>query len=833
MGALGFERWRGRSWGIPLRCLALAATLALLSPVQGQQCLLSQNPEVLQFTDLGANFTVSVVAQTEPGTWGPLYSMVRLFLDAVQPNPFPSGLLRDFLNNSSSISTSQVAKYEAGFVVCAVIAGLYLILMVLTGLIFFIGRWRGRWRGRIERFNKNLVYRRNILILALLLTTLLMLAGVICAFATNQRTTEEMEPSVRVIPNSLQRFRLFLTNIPQAVDLIVAEFSIPKQKVTGDLKTAGQTIGNSLSSQVNITVLPLLMSARKTAEDLQNSVQYLQDLQNTTQNVQQRQAELETALSNHRQKLNLLLINPNCVSCAETLRQVAGLLLVANFSKVPSLDVVSKLEDASKIGMTAVFQKAIQSFNDIPAIVEEKSAEGIQSTLKALDRAETDVRAIAEKFQLDRLISPLSTALSKGEVQCTKYGAEVKRYDYYRWIVGIVLCSVVLLIIACNLVGLSLGLWGLYLRGDPTEETFQGETGASVLISSAGLSFFFSWLLILLVFATFLVGGNVQTLICKSWSNGNIYRFMDEPGNLPPSMNLSKILGLNQNINISSIYQKCKEGAVFWDILPLSNSFNIEDSLNISKYTADFLKNIDNITIDLSDFDMVKTIALFWFSGFSSSGMDQVNYSQFKVEIQAPLVNTSLVNFAAQLESLAANQTDTNIQSQMTAEAAALRQLQAVVVEQAADVAKMNESVQFLSVFSPTVQSLTNKTIEDILRLETFLAVDLQQLLQNETECFARKELEYFVQYVEWVNRTIIQQVATCQPISTSLDNARVAVCENVVNPWNSFWFSLGWCTLFLIPSIIFAVKTSKYFRPIRRRLSSPSSSIAETPLST
>lgn len=35
----------------------------------------------------------------------------------------------------------------------------------------------------------------------------------------------------------------------------------------------------------------------------------------------------------------------------------------------------------------------------------------------------------------------------------------------------------------------------------------------------------------------------------------------------------------------------------------------------------------------------------------------------------------------------------------------------------------------------------------------------------------------------------------------------------------NAFWFCLAWCTFFLIPSIIFAVKTSKYFRPIRKRL--------------
>lgn len=28
----------------------------------------------------------------------------------------------------------------------------------------------------------------------------------------------------------------------------------------------------------------------------------------------------------------------------------------------------------------------------------------------------------------------------------------------------------------------------------------------------------------------------------------------------------------------------------------------------------------------------------------------------------------------------------------------------------------------------------------------------------------------------------------------------------------NSFWFSLGWCTLFLLPSIILAVRLAKFY---------------------
>lgn len=110
-----------------------------------------------------------------------------------------------------------------------------------------------------------------------------------------------------------------------------------------------------------------------------------------------------------------------------------------------------------------------------------------------------------------------------------------------------------------------------------------------------GFSFLIAAPLILLVFATFLVGGNVQTLVCQSWESKELYKvtlpvcsgalrevegtglsgswgglalsllralfslprfqFADTPGNLPPSMNLSQLLGLKKNISILLAYQ--------------------------------------------------------------------------------------------------------------------------------------------------------------------------------------------------------------------------------------------------------------------------------------
>lgn len=51
-----------------------------------------------------------------------------------------------------------------------------------------------------------------------------------------------------------------------------------------------------------------------------------------------------------------------------------------------------------------------------------------------------------------------------------------------RWIGGIALCSVVLIVVICNFLGLALGAYGLSVRDDPSDYESKGEAGATVLM---------------------------------------------------------------------------------------------------------------------------------------------------------------------------------------------------------------------------------------------------------------------------------------------------------------------------------------------------------------
>lgn len=87
--------------------------------------------------------------------------------------------------------------------------------------------------------------------------------------------------------------------------------------------------------------------------------------------------------------------------------------------------------------------------------------------------------------------------------------------------------------------------WGrLTDQGGPRMQNGDGEHGPGhpprsahlnrvppTFLRGVGFSFLFAVPLILLVFSTFLVGGNVQTLVCQSWESGELYEVgLPSPG---------------------------------------------------------------------------------------------------------------------------------------------------------------------------------------------------------------------------------------------------------------------------------------------------------------
>ncbi|XP_030776963.1 prominin-2 isoform X3 [Rhinopithecus roxellana] len=807
--------------------------LALLAPLLGLGLGLSLSQLAAGATDcksLGPaeplTFTPAARARwlaprvRAPGLLDSLYGTVHRFLSVVQLNPFPSvgrgrtrgravaalissawlfpvELVKALLNELASVKVNEVVRYEAGYVVCAVVAGLYLLLVPAAGLCFCCCRCRQRCGGRVKTEHKALACECAALTVFLLLTTLLLLIGVICALVTNQRTHEQMGPSVEAVPETLLSLRGLVSDVPQELQAVAQQFSLPQERVLEEL------------------------------DALQVSMQHLQALNATVVELQAGQQDLEPALQEQRDRLLQLLQEAGCQGdCAGALSRARTLELGADFSQVPSVDhVLHRLKGVPEAKFSSMVQEENSTFNALPTLAAMQMSSVVQELKKAVAQQPEGLRTLAEGFPGSEAASRWAQALQEVEESSRPYLQEVQRYETYRWIVGCVLCSVVLLVALCNLLGLNLGIWGLSAREDPSHPEAKGEAGARFLMAGVGLSFLFAAPLILLVFATFLVGGNVQTLVCRSWESGELFEFADTPGNLPPSMNLSHLLGLRKNISIRQAYRQCKKGAALWTVLQLNDSYDLEEHLDISQYTNKLWQELQSLKVDTQSLELLSSAARRDLEALQSSGLQRVHYPDFLVQIQRPVVKTSMEQLAQELEGLAQAQGSSVLGQRLQKEAHGLRNLhQEKVVPQQSLVAKLNLSVRALESSAPNLQLETSDVLTNVTYLKGELPAWATRILRNVSECFLAREMGYFSQYVAWVREEVTQRIATCQPLSGALDNSHVILCDMMADPWNAFWFCLAWCTFFLIPSIVFAVKTSKYFRPIRKRLSSTSS---------
>ncbi|ELR59330.1 Prominin-2, partial [Bos mutus] len=756
------------------------------------------------------------------------YGTVRGFLSVVQLNPFPAEGWGGRVSTAPHASPlAQVVRYQAGYVVCAVIAGLYLLAMPTAGLCFCCLRCRRRCGGRVKMEHKAMACERAVLVTFLLLTTLVLLIGVVTAFVTNQHMHEQMGPSAEAVPETLLSLRGLVSEVPLELQAVAEQFSFPQEQVLKELNGVGSSIGKAIHSQLKSTVYEALASVLSLGQALQVSVDHLRGLNATSVELQEGQEALAPALHGHRQRLLSLLQEPPCQGCAGALDKSHTLELGADFSQVPSVDhVLHRLKGVPEANFYSMVLEENTTFNALPILAALQTADMIRELKKVVAEQPRGLNTMGEAFPVWEAASRWSQALEEVEERSRPPACFPDAHLLLgRWIAGCVLCSVVLLVVVCNLLGLNLGIWGLSAREDPSHSEAKGESGARFLMVGVGFSFLFAVPLIILIFSTFLVGGNVQTLVCQSWESGELYEFVDTPGNLPPSMNLSQLLGLKKNLSILLAYEQCKQGAVLWTVLQLNDSYDLEKHLDISQYTIKLQQELQKLKVDVKNLDLLSPAARRDLEALQSSGLESIHYPGFLAEIQKPVVNSDVEKLAQELEGLSQTQGNATLGQKLQEEARGLQHLhQEKILPQQNLVAKLNRSVQALASSAPHLQSEISGVLDRVTHLKEELPTWATHILRNESECFLKREMGYFSQYVAWVREEVTQRIATCQPLSGALDSGRVILCDMVADPWNAFWFCLGWCTFFLIPSIVFAIKTSKYFRPIRKRLSSTSS---------
>ncbi|KAM9804206.1 prominin-2 [Neosynchiropus ocellatus] len=798
------ERTSGRRW----RCIAaLAVLLVQLSQAQTNPLQASCSADSIQYgivyphydDTTGKNPTAAFIS-----------APVQSFLHTVQPKPFPKDLIQEVYQDVQKITSDQavirkVLQYEIGFLVCAAIGILYIVLMPIVGFFLACCRCCGNCGGSMYQEQTAAIQcRRRTLYWSVFVTTAIILAGNICMYRSNQALKQSVENGFQDVNLTLGNVETFVAALPKQANGVLDESRKVIGAVTENIDAVGPQLGSAIQARIRETVDPTLESVGQVDRETKNIDQQVKDLNSMLTMLEDNMLDHQTGVDAVKNDLNAILSKPECDRCSNI---NVDLTLPDSKNKPSMSQFQSALDKIIEINLTSIITEADNHVNGIPETVTAE-------THNVAEMTKTELELISDlSGQIDlSFLSSLDDMLNQASRELDKATPLVEKAEQIRWKVSIAVCCVVLLVVVCNILGLFLGPVGLQHSEDPTKRSRTADCGGTFLMMSAGISFLFSWLFMIIVLILFILGGNVYTVLCQPWSEGQLLEFVDSL-DLVSQLGLTTASGDKIQFNISGVYSDCQRNQSLWWTLRLDRVVDLETVLNISKYTSGIEEEFGKLDFSLSDFTLMTPTNKQELNKISAESVDFSAVRQQTSNINALNLNST----ANQLEQLADDQANGQIKTEILAQADQIRQIQSNIEMTIFPLLERLKSA--MTGLETTINGL-NGSVADLLRnvdaTQTFLNTQTSPIVKTESQEFLKCQIGYIVAYLNWARLAITEQVGQCGPVANAVDSVETVLCSNLTQSLNAFWFSLGWCTVFFIPSIILTIKLAKYYRRMK-----------------
>uniref|UniRef100_A0A3B4WSF0 Prominin 1a n=1 Tax=Seriola lalandi dorsalis TaxID=1841481 RepID=A0A3B4WSF0_SERLL len=760
------------------------------------------------------------LAHYEPGPIGILFHMVHTFLYVVQPNAFPQDLIVKLAKDKFGAIQTEYQKaiyYEIGFLVCAAVGLLFAVLMPIVGLFFCMCRCCDNCGGEMhQRQRKNADCRRGLLGTLLFSTSLVITIGVLCAYAANQNLSSQVKNIRRLVNSNMRDLHTFANDTPMQIDYLISQYATAKKKVIYDLNHIGPLLGGRIHDQLDKEVHPALDRVLNMAGAMRETKEALENVSVSLEVLQEGTGKLNFNLSLVRTSINRTLNDPGCHDeesdattaqlCRNIRQSLSQLQISANFTRLPRVNAqMEKMNDVLRTDLSAIVQKV--SLNRSPA-----------DTPNLVDGIGNNISSFSKAFPVQSSLSNFTIFISHAHAKIEDYYPEIDKMDFYRWIGCIALCCMVVLVLAFNYLGLLCGTLGYDKHASPTTRGCISNTGGTMLMAGVGFSFIFSWVLMGVVTVIFLAGGNIEKLVCDPFHTKELFKVVDTPYLVNPEWK-NFIPGYMYNdseleLTAESLYSTCKENKGIYLAMRLDKVFNISSFLNTTVFTKDVVGQLDSVKIDLRGIILLEAEGKQNLQDFADAGLSEINYADYLEEVNKGVTVVDLLSYARELEAQTDLMPRGPLQSALKGHIGTLRQIhtqQISPMEQS--MSALNQSMRFLE---RTASDLPNKVLAVLDAIEAaqyLISQNASHLIKRETGKYTATIVGYFHQYIEWVKTSLAMEVAQCKPFSNMVDTTEIITCSFLVDSMNTFWMGLGCSTLFLLPSIILAVKLAKYYR--------------------
>ncbi|XP_055986344.1 prominin-1 [Sorex fumeus] len=758
-------------------------------------------------------------------TLGVLRWLPNAFLSLVMPKAFPEDILREVYRNKFEFKSSldSIIGYELGVIICAFLGVLFIILMPLVGLCFCLCRCLGKCGGTMHQREKaqGPVLRRYYAI-SLLVISILISFGIVCVFMANHYMRNLGTDTRKLAVSNIKDLRTYLNSIPEQIYYMVDQYNPTKERVFSDLDNVKPLLGDRIHEALKPKVSPVLEDVltmaqviRRTKEGLTYVNRNLTELKALTRRLSsslgQVQGNVEQTL--HRD----CKVEP---SCSNLRLYLSDLDVNSTVDRLPSLDEkVNSINNVDRINLFSLVKQGNATFNDIPKMVEKQTQLVISDVKEKLNSSGHNLDNILNKLPIHDLVSKFSKHMDDFENSLGPYFPLMETYNLYRWIVTLVLCFLLTLIVTFYFLGLLCGTVGYDKRATPTTRGLFSNTGGIFLMIGVGLSFLVCWIMMVFVLLTFILGGNVQKLVCEPYQNRKLFQVLDTPYLLNEHWKyyLSGLILDDWEVPLTfeETYKHCKENRGAYATLKLEHKYNISDMFNIEKVTGPISQEFEYLKINLSKVVLLDDSGVQGLRDFSAIGVQDIDYGVFLAEINKSPTRGNLLLFAAKVETEINNFPQEAMRETLLREVQEVRRIhREVLVPQQQASRRTDQSLRELQGTTNNLEGKVDSLISALESAQKFININASFVVRKEIKRYINSIIAHFELYLQWAHRSITEEVAACKPVATAVDSTvEIFLCRYLTDPVNLFWFSLGEATFLLLPALIFAVKLAKYYR--------------------
>ncbi len=810
---------------------------------------------MIRYTDpMPSNVRYSSVSDFNPRGMHHVYAITHTFLDLIQRDQIlPASLNATHLFSSlNSLGQGQqtpkltlkileenweelLLQYIG--LVTAGICGLLMALAIpLAGFCVCCCRCAGKCGAYPEHFDKRGDACKR-LSLGIVLSSFVIAAmfGVVTAFVTNGYANEGLLELPQRLSRSAEDAHLYIEATQDEVKtLLVTNFDELESGLNKILDESGPILKANLAQVTQAVAIDNLADI---VSGLGNVKRHLRDIQNQTQFVKDQVTSLTLGLGDAKGKLLLALGNCSqneaCRQFMQEYEIIKDLAVAEDFQKLPS-----ELPDVSLL---------LQDIADLMNNDIEKKVRGGQ---KKLDRVKTEIESSMVEIKPDikremrkmgrqlearydqisaflenlkKIVGPIRSEIPKAQPILDEYGV----YVYY---IGLGMSMLVLIVLTCHILGLFYGFCGKRPGNVYGDDCCNRGTGANWLLAAVYLTFLFSLVLLALTTILFLVGASFEKLACQSLENpekSEIFEYFDEKFIQPRLKsafhdNASQPIR-NEQLTLRHLIGQCHNNETLYRLLNLENVYNVEKLKNWREEYGiggfiNGLKNKIQLDDDLRNIQILSPQAEKDLVELAESQLSDLDLSQYTQLMQERITDLDLSMFITKLKRVRGRlDRSPQVRAAVNIQILFLEQMQKIVISLESGMRRLADSVELLERDAQFNKSTMREALQLLIKQAStaskFLRTEGPKLVDQLANSYVNETIGQIDDYVERVVNLTQNHIGKCGPLSNSFNATVVAVCNEILDPFNGFWASVGWCYLFYLPSIALAICLVSLYR--------------------